>query len=95
MFLGDSIGRALEELWQLAMTMASLKHIAEMVNQELQTNTASTGRECLLWNLLICLFGQDLKRIIKRQLIPTEPLKLTRQKQSAISALLTMKSLQN
>lgn len=43
MFLGDSIGRAVEELWQLAMTMASLKHIAGMVTQELAMTSASTG----------------------------------------------------
>jgi len=45
MFLGDSIGRAVEELWQLAMTMASLKHIAGMVTQELAMTSASTGEK--------------------------------------------------
>ena len=44
MFLGDSIGTALEEMWQLAMAMASLKYIAGMVRQDLDTINASTGR---------------------------------------------------
>jgi len=38
MILKESIDQALEELWQLAMTLASLKQIAGIVSQEVETS---------------------------------------------------------
>jgi len=43
MFLGDQIDCLIEELWQLAMTMASLKYIAGMVSQDWEVTRAFTG----------------------------------------------------
>jgi len=45
MFLGDSIDCAVEVLWELAMTMASLKYIAGMVTQDYEEIRASTELE--------------------------------------------------
>ena len=47
MFLGDSIDSAVEVLWELAMTMASLKYIAGMVTQDFEEIRASTGKKVL------------------------------------------------
>jgi len=45
MFLGESINAALEELWQLSLTLSSLKYISGLVSQELSTESTSTGHE--------------------------------------------------
>jgi len=45
MFLKDSIGPVLEEIWQLAMTLASLKHIAGVLSQEMDAGQTLEDKE--------------------------------------------------
>jgi len=45
MLLKESIDQALEELWQLAMTLASLKHIAGIVSQEVEKSQTPRDEE--------------------------------------------------
>ena len=43
MYLAGSIGVAVEEMWRLAVAMASLKYIAQVVRQEVQRDIIDTG----------------------------------------------------
>ena len=64
MLLKESIDQALEELWQLAMTLASLKHIAGIVSQEVENSQTPRGKKKVKlmdkhFNLFICLDEEE------------------------------------
>jgi len=44
MFFGESIENALEDVWQLAMALSSLKYIAGMVRQEVESSADTTEK---------------------------------------------------
>ena len=68
MFLKDSIGPVLEEIWQLAMTLASLKHIAGVLSHEMDAGQTLEGRKNINFmltpfNLFICLDEETMVKI--------------------------------